>query len=88
MRLLLVRHGETEWNKLGKFQGQCDVPLNKRGLAQARQAARAVSLVPGCTVYASPLYRTMQTATEISRPAQANVTPMDGLKELNLGDLE
>ena len=88
MRLLLVRHGETEWNKLGKFQGQCDVPLNKRGLAQARQAARALSLGPGCTVYASPLFRTMQTANEISRPAGANVIPMDGLKELNLGDLE
>ena len=86
--MLLVRHGETEWNKLGKFQGQCDVPLNKRGLAQARQASRAVSLGLGTTVYASPLYRTMQTAEEISRPAQTSVIPMDGLKELNLGDLE
>lgn len=88
MRLLLVRHGETEWNKFGRFQGQCDVPLNNRGLAQARQAARAVAVSPGCTVYASPLYRTMQTAQEISRPAGANVIPLEGLKELNLGDLE
>jgi broad specificity phosphatase PhoE len=88
VRLLLVRHGETEWNKLGRFQGQCDVPLNKRGLVQARQTARAVSLSPGGTVYASPLYRTMQTAHEITRAAGVNVVPMDGLKELNLGDLE
>ena len=88
MRLLLVRHGETEWNKLGRFQGQCDVPLNKRGLVQACQTARAVSLSPGGTVYASPLYRTMQTAHEITRAAGVNVVPMDGLKELNLGDLE
>ena len=86
--MLLVRHGETEWNKLGKFQGQCDVPLNKRGLAQARQASRAVSLGAGITVYASPLYRTMQTAEEISRSAKTNVIPLDGLKELDLGDLE
>lgn len=83
-----MRHGETEWNKLGKFQGQCDIPLNRRGLAQARQASRAVSLSPAVTVYASPLHRTMQTAEEISRRSRTSVIPMDGLKELNLGDLE
>lgn len=88
MRLFLVRHGETDWNKLGKFQGQCNVPLNKRGLAQARQTARAVTLAPGCTIYASPLYRTMQTAEKFSEPVHANVVPMEGLKELNLGELE
>lgn len=90
--MLLVRHGETDWNKLGKFQGQCDVPLNKRGLRQARQTARAISDAPFCAVYASPLSRTMQTAEEISKPAQTEVVPgvilMDGLKELDLGDLE
>ena len=88
MRLLLVRHGETEWNKLGKFQGQCDVPLNKRGFAQARQTSRAVSLNQVFTIYASPLCRTMQTAEAISGPSQTSVIPMDGLKELDLGELE
>ncbi len=90
--MLLVRHGETDWNKLGKFQGQCDVPLNKRGLGQARQTARAISDAPFCAVYASPLSRTMQTAEEISKPAQRDEIPgviqMNGLKELDLGDLE
>ena len=83
-----MRHGETDWNKLGKFQGQCDVPLNKRGLAQARQTARAVLRNPLCAIYASPLYRTMQTAEEISRPAQSNIIPLNGLKELDLGEME
>ena len=91
-----MRHGETDWNKLGKFQGQCDVPLNKRGLGQARQTARAISNAQFCAVYASPLFRTMQTAEEITKPGQTDVIPgvisgviqMDGLKELDLGDLE
>lgn len=88
MRLLLVRHGETDWNKSGKFQGQCDVPLNKRGLAQARQTARAIGLSAVDAIYASPLCRTMQTAEAISEPSGKNVVPVDDLKELDLGELE
>jgi len=37
VKLHLVRHGETEWNKLGRFQGQQDIALNPRGLAQAKE---------------------------------------------------
>ena len=83
-----MRHGETDWNKVGKFQGQCDVALNKRGLGQARQTARAVTRGPLSAIYSSPLFRTMQTAEEISRSAQTKIIPLDGLKELDLGELE
>jgi len=41
VKFYLLRHGETQWNKLGKFQGFADIPLNQRGLAQARDSARA-----------------------------------------------
>lgn len=88
MKLLLVRHGETEWNKLGKFQGQCAIALNSRGLDQARETAPAVIAGGHLSLYASPLCRTMQVAAEISRVAGVPVVPVPGLMELDLGDLE
>ena len=88
MKLLLVRHGETEWNKLGRFQGQKDIAMNGRGLAQAQETARAVSAEENICLYASPLCRTMQVAGEISRLAGAPVVTVPALKELDLGDLE
>ena len=88
MKLILVRHGETQWNKSNRFQGQNDVPLNRRGLAQARQTARSLAQSPCAAVYSSPLIRTMQAAWEISGAVGKPVAEVDGLKELNLGDLE
>jgi broad specificity phosphatase PhoE len=88
VKLLLVRHGETEWNKLGKFQGHCDIALNARGLAQARETAQAVVTWQHSAVYASPLCRTMRVAEEISQAGGKPVVPVAGLKELGLGDLE
>jgi broad specificity phosphatase PhoE len=41
-RLILIRHGETDWNVEGRYQGQADPPLNARGLAQARELAEAL----------------------------------------------
>ena len=67
MKVALVRHGETEWNKLGKFLGQCDIGLNLRGLAQARETALAMADWGHTVVYASPLARTTQVAREISK---------------------
>ena len=43
MKLVLVRHGETDWNKLGRFQGHHDVELNEKGSAQAQETAPAVA---------------------------------------------
>ena len=88
MRLLLVRHGETQWNRSNRFQGQNDIPLNRRGLAQARQTARALAKNPCRGIYSSPLKRTMQVAGKISQAVDRPVCEVDGLKELDLGDLE
>lgn len=88
MKLLLVRHGETEWNKLGKFQGQQDIALNARGMAQAKETAQAVAELQHSTVYSSPLKRTMQVAQEISRLSGKPVKQVPGVQELSLGDLE
>lgn len=88
MNLVLVRHGETEWNKLGKFQGHLDVGLNSRGVAQAQETAREVLGWKHSVVFSSPLLRTMQVAEEISRLSGKPVVPVAGFMELSLGDLE
>ena len=88
MKFYLLRHGETEWNKLGKFQGLADVPLNDRGLAQARDSARAALGWERGALYASSLTRTVQVADEIRRLTGLAVTTDPGLRELSLGDLE
>ncbi len=88
MKLVLVRHGETEWNKLGRFQGHYDIALNCRGVAQAQETALAVVEWKHSAVYSSPLHRTMQVANEISRVGGMPVVGIAGFKELSLGDLE
>ena len=88
MRFYLLRHGETEWNKLGKFQGLTDVSLNERGLSQARDSARAALSWQPSTLYASSLTRTVQVAEEIRRATGLPMVSDPGLRELSLGDLE
>ena len=88
MKFYLVRHGETEWNKLGRFQGQYDTSLNAAGLEQARVIARAAREWDLTAIYASPLTRTMQVASEIGNPLGLPVIACDGLMELGLGELE
>ena len=88
MNLVLVRHGETDWNKLGRFQGHRDIGLNSRGLAQARETAKAVIAWNHSAIYSSPLHRTMQVAEEISSLGGKPIVAVDGFKELSLGDLE
>jgi probable phosphoglycerate mutase len=88
MKLVLVRHGETEWNKLGRFQGHQDVDLNEKGAAQARESAQAVAQWQHSAVYSSPLHRAMQVAEEISLLSGMPVVAVPEFMELKLGDLE
>ncbi len=88
MKFYLLRHGETEWNKLGKFQGLTDVSLNPRGFAQARDSARAALAWQPAALYASSLTRTLQVAEEVRKTTGAPLTADPGLRELSLGDLE
>jgi broad specificity phosphatase PhoE len=88
MKFYLVRHGETEWNKLGRFQGHEDIKLNERGLAQAKETAQAAAEWGHSAIYTSPLTRTVQVAEEIAKVTPMPVSKEPGLKELSLGDLE
>lgn len=62
MKLYLLRHGETDWNKAGRFQGQTDIPLNDAGRELARITRRNMPLVKFDRVYCSPLQRAVETA--------------------------
>ncbi len=88
MKFYLLRHGETEWNKLGKFQGLTDVSLNERGLSQARDSARAALAWEPSALYASSLTRTVQVAEEVCKVTGVPVVATPGIRELSLGDLE
>jgi probable phosphoglycerate mutase len=85
-RLLLVRHGETDWNRQGRFQGQIDIPLNATGLAQAESARRFLADVPIQRAYSSAMARPRQTAEVIlgSHPGVPLATSR-GLLEIGHG---
>ena len=85
-RLLLVRHGETDWNRQGRFQGQIDIPLNANGLAQAEAARRFLAEVPIHRAYTSAMARPRQTAEVILRDHPGvPLTSTTGLLEIGHG---
>lgn len=66
MRLLLVRHGESEWNRIGRYQGQLDAPLSELGLRQADALAKRLAPEKLDAIYSSPLQRARRTADAIA----------------------
>ena len=57
MKIYMIRHGETDWNKKRKLQGQVDIPLNEFGKLLAKETAPALADVPFAVCYTSPLKR-------------------------------
>jgi probable phosphoglycerate mutase len=85
-RLLLVRHGETDWNREGRFQGQIDIPLNATGLAQADAARAFLAPVPVQRAYSSDMARPLRTAELIlSCHPGVPLTTTRGLREIGHG---
>lgn len=89
-RLLLIRHGETQGNRLAapSITGQRDVPLNEMGRNQAEKLSEALSHEPITAVFSSPLQRALDTARCIGGKCGAQVTCLDGLRDINCGQLE
>jgi phosphoserine phosphatase len=85
-RLLLVRHGETDWNREGRFQGQIDIPLNANGRSQAEAAGNFLAPVSIDRAYTSCMARPRQTAEAIlsSHPG-VPLTSSTGLVEIGHG---
>ena len=84
--ILLFRHGETEWNAIGRLQGSDDSPLTARGLAQAARLAEWAARRGVRHVVASPLGRAQATARRIADACGATLTVRPALAEMNFGD--
>ena len=88
LRLLLLRHGETAWNRERRYQGWTDTPLSAEGLLQAEAAARELKEHAFAAVYASPLQRARDTAAAIAAPHGLEVETDPAFKELAFGQWE
>lgn len=84
-KLLLVRHGESEWNRLGRYAGQRDVPLSDRGKLQAQRLAERLEGEALAAIYTSPLRRARDTARAIAEHQRVPVTAERRLAEIHHG---
>ena len=88
-RILLIRHGETDWNRIHRFQGRSDLPLNQKGREQARALALALKDEHITAIHSSPLVRALETARLIKAfHPSSPLFEEEGLMEMDLGDFE
>jgi len=87
VRLILARHGQTEWNAQRRFQGKSDVPLNEAGVSEAKALAERLKNWPVDVIYSSPLSRSMKTAQIISEVNVngGNIEVRKELEEMGFG---
>jgi broad specificity phosphatase PhoE len=88
VELILVRHGETIWNREGRVQGFSDMDLSDVGVDQARQLALSLKDAPILSIYSSPLIRAQKTARIINEYHNAPIQIEPGLMEMDQGDFE
>ncbi len=83
--IILIRHGETEWNVSNVFRGRLDIPLNENGLRQARLLAGYMGDWKLDAVYSSPLKRALQTAEAVALPHKLPVQISAGITDFDFG---
>lgn len=88
MKLYIVRHGETEWNKKRKIQGQVDIPLNEFGRTLAKKTAKGLAEVSFDVCYSSPLSRAKETAELILDGRNTPIIEDERIMEMSFGDYE
>lgn len=86
--LVFLRHGQTDWNVHGRFQGQADEPLNDVGREQARRAATAMADQDFAVIIASPLVRAYETAQIVAAKNGSEIGVDDRLMEIDCGSWE
>jgi len=87
-RFVLIRHGQTGWNKEARFRGRIDIDLDETGMRQAEAVAARLAHCEATAVYSSPLKRAMATAEPISRHLSLQVVPLEGINDMNFGNWE
>ena len=88
LNLYLLRHGETQASRTGGYVGFTDVDLTPEGLAMAEAFAEKYEHLPWQAIFASPLKRTVATATPIAKAVGLNIQLRNGLKEMFFGEWE
>lgn len=88
MRIYIIRHGETAWNKEKRLQGQTDIALNENGRSLAKVTARALQCVPFDLAYTSPLCRAKETAQLVLNGRAVPICEEPRLREISFGELE
>jgi broad specificity phosphatase PhoE len=87
--LLMIRHGATDWNHDGRYQGQSDTPLNGQGIGQARELGKRLRGAVVAAAYSSDLSRALQTAEIVSKAIGSPPVVLDKrLREIDLGEWE
>jgi len=84
-KVVLLRHGITDWNHTGRFQGQADIPLNDRGIAQAAAAASALADFGITRIVSSDLVRAQTTAQALAGACALPFSTDPRLQEINVG---
>ncbi|MGA7953369.1 MAG: histidine phosphatase family protein [Gloeobacterales cyanobacterium] len=85
-RILLIRHGETDWNRAERFQGQIDIPLNDQGLAQAEKAREFLKNTKLDLAFSSPLSRPLETCKAVlAHHGEIPLTLVNDLQEISHG---
>jgi len=85
LRLILVRHGETAWNREPRFQGWIDIALCEEGRVQAEKVAQALAAQTVAAVYSSPLARARETAEILAKPHRVSVVADEAFREMSFG---
>lgn len=88
MQIVLVRHGQTDWNKQGRYQGITDIPLNEDGKNEARMARDYLATKDWDCIISSPLQRAKETASIINEKVGSTIYFMDELVERSFGEAE
>ena len=88
MKLYLIRHGETDWNRLEKCQGVSDVPLNSKGLSQAKELAYSLRNEDLSAIISSDLSRALTTAGEVAKYHSEEVQVDERFREMDQGEFE
>lgn len=85
--LLFVRHGQTDWNPIGRVMGRSDIPLNTVGIRQGENTRDWLKKIEVHAIYSSPMTRALQTAEILAKAhAGLKIIPEEGIAEIDYGD--